>query len=94
MTEPKNFPNPFYVMLVIVGLLFAVTACAYGAMSTYYAVAVQRLSAEEAAAIMENESSWMALLDKHGITLMLCQLAVLAMATFAAIATDRWWKKT
>jgi len=88
----SNIPNPFYILLMVVGAIFAATACAYGAMSTYYARALQEMPLEDAARIVEQREGWMALLDEHGMTIMFWQLVALGVCTVAAITTDGIWK--
>jgi hypothetical protein len=78
--------NPFYIVLVVVGILFALTACAYGVMALR-AVAVR--SGEASA----SGQSLMQFLDRYGMWVMIGELAVLALATFGAIGTDDYWTR-
>jgi hypothetical protein len=73
-------------VLLIVGAAFAVTACAYGVMS------VNLLSPAQ---VMEGspQSGLVAFLDRHGMTVLLSELGVLAIVTFAAIGTDDYWTR-
>ncbi len=81
----KKAANPFYVLLVIVGIVFGLTACAYGVMT---------VKMSTAAGIAENASSpTVQFLSEHGLTLLMVQIAVLAVTTFAAMATDSYWTK-
>ena len=82
----KDFKNPFYVILLVAGALFAVTASAYGVM------AFRTFHMEGGAADAE-PSGLMRFLDQHGGTVMAWQLAVLAVATVGAIGTDQYWQK-
>lgn len=75
--------NPFFIVLVIAGIVFAVTACAYGVMTF---LAMQAGYADEKPALL-------AFLEEHGSTLLAIELAVLAVATFAAIGTDSFWER-
>jgi hypothetical protein len=86
MSKPLKTANPFYPVLLIVGLVFAVTACAYGVMAVNFLSPAQ---------VMENapEGGLLAFLDRHGMTLLLSELGVLAVVTFAAIATDDYWTR-
>ena len=84
MRRSKRAANPFYVLLVVVGILFTVTAFAYGVMT----VKQIRPRAEQ------TSSQLMMFLDEHGLTLITVELAVLAFATVAAICTDNYWTRT
>ena len=86
MSPPKT-TNPFYVLLILVGIAFAITACAYGVMT------VRGL--DPAAGLNDGEAGGklLAFLDDHGFTLMIVELALLAVLTFGAIATDEFWAR-
>ena len=75
--------NPFYIVLVIAGIVFAITACAYGVMTF---LAMQAGYADQKPALL-------AFLEEHGGMLLTIELAVLAVATFAAIGTDSYWDR-
>jgi hypothetical protein len=77
--------NPFYVLLVIAGIVFFLTATAYGVMT------VQGLHPERAAEHSEGGRHMLVWLDEHGAGLLMGELAVLAVFTFAAIGTDNFW---
>ena len=78
--------NPFYVLVTLAATAFCVTACAYGVM------AVKQLHAAQPAAQTRLEDdhfvTWM---DRHGASALIVELGVLAVATVAAMATDRYW---
>ena len=78
MFKPKT--NPFYVVLVIVGVVFAITACAYGVMT------VIKLKPQGA-----DDHPLIKLMDERGASIMLVELALLAVLTFAAIGTEEFW---
>jgi len=81
LAMPKRKPkNPFYVSLMVVGTLFALTACAYGVM-TVRAGQVSELSAGDR------------FFDAYGMWLMAVELTLLTILTFAAIATDDYWTR-
>jgi hypothetical protein len=84
MPSQKPF-NPFYVLLVLLGIVFGVTACAYGVMT------VKMSSAAGVASSLD--SPVLAFLNDHGLTLLLVELALLALASFAAMGTDSYWTK-
>ncbi len=82
MPKPKT-ANPFYILLVVVGVAFAVTACAYGVM----AFAAMK-GAPDAA-----NSGLFQFLDQHGVLVMGAELGLLGLFTFAAMSTDEFWRK-
>lgn len=82
----KNQFNPFYVLLVLTGIVFCITCCAYGVMT------VRGL--HNATATVDSPGvRMMEWLDTNGFRLLLIELGVLAVFTFAAIATDEYWTK-
>lgn len=81
MPKPKAI-NPFYILLVIVGLVFAITAFAYGVMA--FAAMKQAPTAE---------SRLFEFLDEHGVLLMGGELGLLGLFTFAAMGTDEFWRR-
>ena len=76
--------NPFYVLLVVSGIAFAVTACAYGVMTF-----VELRQSGPRSIARRCWSSW----NRHGSMLLAGELAVLAVATVGAITTDRFWQR-
>lgn len=72
--------NPFYVALLPVGVVFALTACAFVVMM------VQRSGAQQPGTTM-----LVGLMARHGITVMICELVLLAVLTIAAIGSDDFW---
>jgi len=80
---PQKQPvNPFYSALVVVGVLFAITACAYGVMT------VRGLEPRNA-----DEGGLIGFLDAYGVWVMLAELLVLGILTVAAIGTDEYWTR-
>lgn len=79
MTVRRSF-NPFYPLLVAAGVLFTITATAYGVM----AFTDVRGGLPDPA-----EGGLLVALDRHGLTLLAGELLVLAIATVGAIASDR-----
>ena len=72
--------NPFYVVLGVVGFLFTVTA-------TSYCLSVLRgVRPETATAATPHPLE--RLMDRHGTALLAGELAILAIATFGAVAVD------
>lgn len=81
MPQYKPF-NPFYPALVVVGTAFAITACAYGVMT------VRKL---DPAAV--DDQGLIQFLDEYGLALLIGQLVLLGLFTFAAIGTDDYWTR-
>lgn len=80
----KKWKNPFYTLLIPVGLVFVVTGFAYGLM------AFAAVNASGSAPSQDDHPLY-AWLNEHGDMAMLIELAVLAVLTVGAIATDDWW---
>lgn len=83
----KKSLNPFYLLLVPAGLVFVVTAFAYGIM------AFRAVNAVRAQAGLHADHPLNQWLRAHGDAALLIELAVLAFLTVAAIATDRLWDR-
>ena len=83
---PKNrlFNNPIFAMAVAIGIVFALTAAAYGVM-TFRAI---RLGPTDIA----DGASLMGFIDRWGMTLMGTELVLLAIATVAAIWLDAYFE--
>ena len=86
MAEKKVF-NPFYGLLVVVGTMFAITSCWYGVMM------VQLLDPARAMAAQLEPSSSVTFFNRYGLTILVAELAVLAVATVGAIGTDDYWQR-
>ena len=79
----KLLKNPFYAIVLIVGLLFTLTASAEF---------VLMLKSNQAAALpQQGESGYelMQLLDRHGTEIFVAELAALGICTVAAIRLDQ-----
>jgi hypothetical protein len=87
MHSNRNATNPFYVLLVGVGILFVVTACAYGVMT------VRMIEPVGGDAEVGGPHDLMGFMDRHGFAALMVELAVLAVLTVAAIGTDSWWTR-
>jgi len=83
MARSKSPVNPFYVVLVMVGIAFCITACAYGIMTFR---ALRGEDDQKKAPIL------VALLDQHGERILMGEILLLGLATFGAIKTDRYWQ--
>ena len=80
MMPQKNLTNPFYIVLLAVGAIFAITACAYCVMT------VRGLEPRP------DEVGLMGLMSQHGLTILIVELVVLGLLTVAAISTDGYWE--
>lgn len=87
LSRRKKPFNPFYVLLILAGIVFAVTACAYGVMM------VQMLKLDQIEQQVAAETGLLGFLSAQGDRLMLIELGVLAVTTFAAIGTDEFWSR-
>jgi hypothetical protein len=83
MPRKRASRNPFYVLVVLFGIAFALTACAYTVMTFKAMLPTPDRSGE---ALLD-------FLDRHGGRLMVVELALLAASTAGAIATDRYWMR-
>lgn len=81
----KKHINPFYILLIPVGVVFTVTAAAYVMMAFTVAHAVQGQAGRHAG---HQLIQWLRL---HGDVALLVELAILAVLTIGAIVADRWW---
>jgi hypothetical protein len=81
MAKAKQRSNPFYAALVLLGVAFTVTACAYAVM-TYRALDLRLDSA--------TESGLMSVLASHGAAIMGVEVLLLSIATVGAIGLDQY----
>jgi hypothetical protein len=82
MPKPQSTTNPFYAMLIVVGVFFVITTFAY------FTMAVREADGTSAAA-----HGLTALLARHGLTILIAELVLLAVATCGAIGTDEYWTR-
>jgi hypothetical protein len=73
--------NPFYVLVIVLGIAFAVTTFAYGTMA-YRATA-------PAVAQIDQGPGLMRLVDRYGVQTLGVELGLLGGATFGAMWLDR-----
>jgi hypothetical protein len=85
MTARRKTFNPFYPLVVLVGVAFTVTACAYGWM-----VYISRQHDPQAIAAAQ-DSKMLPWLREHGETLLMGEVVGLVVVSVAAMATDRYW---
>jgi hypothetical protein len=84
MAKRRPFANPFYALLLVVGVAFLLTATSYGVMAFRD---VRGHGAEESG------SGLMTFLDRHGGVLLAAELAVLVVVSLLAMATDGYWTR-
>lgn len=93
--KPKKPINPFYLLLLMAGCAFAITACAYGVMTVrqlhnsragYYLPKDLNDSSTSPSAGSEQFND---LVDRLGPTVMIVELVLLTIGTFGAIAYDQ-----
>ena len=85
-SKERKKKNPFYTLLIWVGILFAVTATSYGVMTVSFLRSSEEIS--EASSPDDNYHPLFHFLDENGFDLMLAELGLLGVLTFAAIAYD------
>jgi hypothetical protein len=74
--------NPFYLLAMLFGVAFTITACAYG---------VMMLRANRAEGLPQEGQPGFGLMDllsRHGTTILVAELAALAVCSVAAIYVD------
>jgi CDP-diglyceride synthetase len=81
----KKWKNPFYTLLIPMGMVFVVTVFAYGFMAF---LEVNATNPEAQAQARHPLFAW---LNKNGTETVLWELAVLGVLTVGAIGTDHWW---
>ena len=77
-----KFTNPFFALLVVVGLAFAISACAYTVMS------FQNLDPH-----VIDRPGLPQLMKEHGMLILGVELGLLTLLTISAITTDDYWVK-
>ena len=90
MASRKTF-NPFYVLLMLFGTAFVITASSYVLMCLR-----QQRTSPYASVTLPSETQateFDALLEENGLTMMLIELSLLAGASIAAMATDSYWER-
>ncbi len=85
MADTRKLKNPFYIVLMLVGIVFALTACAFGVMT------VKQLDpfADRAG----QDAAFIEFVDKYGFRALMIELGALAVCTVAAICTDGYWMR-
>jgi hypothetical protein len=78
----KKPTNPLYLAALPVGVLFAITACAFVVMTL-----------KSGDPQVGESTGLMHLLDRHGVLILVVELAVLGVLTAGAIFTDDFWTR-
>jgi hypothetical protein len=92
MRRSNKFANPFYSLLLMAGIAFALTATAYGVMAFRDARPVP-LDANVVTTAPTVEHPLMAWMSNHGEAALLTELGFLAVFVFGAIGTDDYWQR-
>lgn len=82
MAKVQESFNPFYPLLLIAGVAFLMTACAYGVMA-FRDVRIESRPDSDG-------HDFMQFMQQYGGRLMLGELAALGVATAGLIGLDRW----
>jgi hypothetical protein len=90
MRRSSKFANPFYALLLVAGIAFALTATAYGVMAFREA---RPQPADAAANESTAEHPLMEWMSNHGEAALLTELGFLAVFVFGAIGTDEYWQR-
>lgn len=88
MTKKKSI-NPFYVLLLLAGVAFAITATAYGVMTVRQLQASRGYGRTDVAGDPSSSDSFNDIVDQHGATAMIWEIVLLGVGTFGAIAYDQ-----
>jgi hypothetical protein len=81
VAKGKSPVNPFYVLVAVVGVVFVITACAYGTMA-YRAIA-------PAVAAQSRNQGLMGFLDHYGVRSLSVELVVLGVVSLGAMWLDQ-----
>ncbi len=84
MVSSKQPINPFYVLCVVAGVAFSVTACAYGLLMVRANRGLDLLSGAP------EDHPLMSFLNRWGMIILGVEVAVLAVVSVAAIMLDHY----
>ena len=87
MPDSSRTSNPFHALLVVVSVVFTLSACAYGVM------AVRNMNPGQQAPSPDRGHLLIEVLERYGTTILLIELAVLAVVVAAAIGTEAYRKR-
>ncbi|MEX0792528.1 MAG: hypothetical protein WD045_05295 [Pirellulaceae bacterium] len=78
--------NPFYVALLVLGVVFVLSA-------TQYVLMTIRLLEDPAGTSLAEGGGLLALFEQHGLTILAVELGLLSILTVGAITTDDYWQR-
>jgi hypothetical protein len=87
MAKSKEPTNPFYVLLLAVGVLFFVTA------STYFVMTLRGDRLGRQPQSVAQTSGLIQFMDRRGGQLLAGELLLLGVCTAAAMASDGYWSR-
>lgn len=88
----KKRTNPFYILLVVAGVAFAITALAFGVMAVrglQNSRAVGYGPVEPKPSLIAKSSSFDDIVDRYGTQAMIWELVLLTIGTVGAIGYDQ-----
>ncbi len=87
MPKRRKTFNPFYSLLVVLGVAFVITACSYGLVLLRSTRPMDAMRAGNA------QNPLLQLMQRHGQTILFVELGVLLFATVGCITTDDYWER-
>ena len=87
MPKRRKTFNPFYSLLVVLGVAFVITACAYGL------VLLRSNRPMDAVRAGNAQNPLLQLMQRHGQTILFVELGMLLVATVGCITTDDYWER-
>jgi len=84
MGKLKKYINPFYALLIPVGVAFVISATTYGVMTV-------RDTAGSASGVPQEETGLLGFMDQHGVSILSIEVMLLGLFTLCAIGTDEIW---
>jgi hypothetical protein len=92
MRRSNKFANPFYSLLLVAGIAFALTATAYGVMA-FREARPAPFDATTTNAETTDQHPLMIWMSNYGEAALLTELGLLAVFVFGAIGTDDYWQR-
>ena len=84
MGKPHKYINPFYALLIPVGVAFVISATAYGVMMV-------RDTAGSDSGTPQEETGLLGFMDQHGVSILGIEVGLLGVFSLCAIGTDEFW---
>lgn len=78
--------NPFYVALLVLGVVFVLSA-------TQYVLMTIRLLEDPAGTSLAEAGGLLSLFEQHGLEILAVELGLLSILTVGAITTDDFWQR-